>query len=161
MKENPSISPSMLCSRNLTLSTLHSVQRRKLKRDQISNSSGVVFLPLKMPSWVIWHPSATIGAQKNWNNIPAGQRAETFWDGKQWGVPFYQIGTFWATTRICLLRRVWIQKSTSNLGRLVESLRISSAPLVLPPSALASKTVGWVAGWLATSGSKTSTASTI
>jgi multiple sugar transport system substrate-binding protein len=30
------------------------------------------------------------------NNIPAGQRAETFWDGKQWGVPFYQIGTFWA-----------------------------------------------------------------
>ena len=29
-------------------------------------------------------------------NIPAGQRAETFWDGKQWGVPFYQIGTFWA-----------------------------------------------------------------
>jgi multiple sugar transport system substrate-binding protein len=29
-------------------------------------------------------------------NIPAGQRSETFWDGKQWGLPFYQIGTFWA-----------------------------------------------------------------
>lgn len=30
------------------------------------------------------------------DNIPAGQRAETYWDGKQWGVPFYQIGTFWS-----------------------------------------------------------------
>jgi raffinose/stachyose/melibiose transport system substrate-binding protein len=29
-------------------------------------------------------------------NLPGGQRAETYWDGKQWGVPFYQIGTFWA-----------------------------------------------------------------
>ncbi|MCJ7659034.1 MAG: ABC transporter substrate-binding protein [Anaerolineales bacterium] len=29
-------------------------------------------------------------------NLPVGQRAETYWDGKQWGVPFYQIGTFWA-----------------------------------------------------------------
>ena len=29
-------------------------------------------------------------------NVPAGQRAETYWDGKQWGLPFYQIGTFWA-----------------------------------------------------------------
>lgn len=29
-------------------------------------------------------------------NLPVGQRAETYWDNKQWGVPFYQIGTFWA-----------------------------------------------------------------
>lgn len=29
-------------------------------------------------------------------NIPAGQRVETFWDGEQYGWPFYQIGTFWA-----------------------------------------------------------------
>ena len=49
-----------------------------------------------MPGWVIWLPLVTIGAQEELENIPAGQRAETFWDGKQWGVPFYQIGTFWA-----------------------------------------------------------------
>jgi raffinose/stachyose/melibiose transport system substrate-binding protein len=29
-------------------------------------------------------------------NLPVGQRAETFWDGKQWAVPFYQIATLWA-----------------------------------------------------------------
>jgi len=28
-------------------------------------------------------------------HLPIGQRAESFWDGKQWGMPFYQIGTFW------------------------------------------------------------------
>jgi raffinose/stachyose/melibiose transport system substrate-binding protein len=26
-------------------------------------------------------------------NIPHGSRSETFWGGKQWGMPFYQIGT--------------------------------------------------------------------
>jgi multiple sugar transport system substrate-binding protein len=26
-------------------------------------------------------------------NLPQGARSQTFWDGKQWGMPFYQIGT--------------------------------------------------------------------
>jgi len=26
-------------------------------------------------------------------NIPQGARSQTYWDGKQWGMPFYQIGT--------------------------------------------------------------------
>ncbi len=41
-------------------------------------------------------PLSDYWTQDELNNIPAGQRAETFWDGKQWGLPFYQIGTFWA-----------------------------------------------------------------
>jgi raffinose/stachyose/melibiose transport system substrate-binding protein len=41
-------------------------------------------------------PVSDYWSQDDLNHIPAGQRAETFWDGKQWGVPFYQIGTFWA-----------------------------------------------------------------
>ena len=41
-------------------------------------------------------PISDYWSQDELNNIPGGQRAETFWNGKQWGVPFYQIGTFWA-----------------------------------------------------------------
>jgi len=41
-------------------------------------------------------PISDYWSEEELANIPAGQRAETFWDGKQWGVPFYQIGTFWA-----------------------------------------------------------------
>jgi raffinose/stachyose/melibiose transport system substrate-binding protein len=41
-------------------------------------------------------PISDYWTEEELNHIPAGQRAETFWDGKQWGVPFYQIGTFWA-----------------------------------------------------------------
>ncbi len=41
-------------------------------------------------------PLSDFWTKEEINNIPAGQRAETFWDGKQWGMPFYQIGTFWA-----------------------------------------------------------------
>lgn len=41
-------------------------------------------------------PISDYWTQDELNHIPAGQRAETYWDGKQWGVPFYQIGTFWA-----------------------------------------------------------------
>ena len=34
---------------------------------------------------------------KSWlENIPRQSRRETFWNGKQWGLPFYQIGTAWA-----------------------------------------------------------------
>ena len=41
-------------------------------------------------------PISDYWTEEELSNIPAGQRAETFWDGKQWGLPFYQIGTFWA-----------------------------------------------------------------
>jgi raffinose/stachyose/melibiose transport system substrate-binding protein len=29
------------------------------------------------------------------NNLPEAQRAETYWDGKQWCMPFYQYGSIW------------------------------------------------------------------
>lgn len=41
-------------------------------------------------------PISDFWTEEELANIPSGQRAETFWDGKQWGLPFYQIGTFWA-----------------------------------------------------------------
>lgn len=41
-------------------------------------------------------PISDYWSQEELNHIPAGQRAETYWDGKQWAVAFYQIGTFWA-----------------------------------------------------------------
>jgi raffinose/stachyose/melibiose transport system substrate-binding protein len=41
-------------------------------------------------------PISDYWSEEELANIPAGQRAETFWDGEQWGLPFYQIGTFWA-----------------------------------------------------------------
>jgi raffinose/stachyose/melibiose transport system substrate-binding protein len=30
------------------------------------------------------------------DNVPVTSRRETYWNGKQWGLPFYQIGTAWA-----------------------------------------------------------------
>src|SRR5574341_330350 len=40
-------------------------------------------------------PISDYWSEEEIKHLPLGQRAESFWDGKQWGVPFYQIGTFW------------------------------------------------------------------
>jgi raffinose/stachyose/melibiose transport system substrate-binding protein len=40
-------------------------------------------------------PISDYWSEEEINHLPLGQRAESYWDGKQWGVPFYQIGTFW------------------------------------------------------------------
>lgn len=41
-------------------------------------------------------PISDYWSQDEIGHLPVGQRAETYWDGKQWGLPFYQIGTFFA-----------------------------------------------------------------
>ena len=41
-------------------------------------------------------PLSDYWSKEEIRHLPVGQRAETYWDGKQWGMPFYQIGTFWA-----------------------------------------------------------------
>jgi raffinose/stachyose/melibiose transport system substrate-binding protein len=40
-------------------------------------------------------PISDYWSEEELAHLPIGQRAETYWDGKQWGLPFYQIGTFW------------------------------------------------------------------
>jgi raffinose/stachyose/melibiose transport system substrate-binding protein len=45
-------------------------------------------------------PISDYWTEEELSHVPLGQRAETFWDGKQWGLPFYQIGTFWAYNKV-------------------------------------------------------------
>jgi multiple sugar transport system substrate-binding protein len=41
-------------------------------------------------------PISDYWSDEQLDHLLLGARAETFWNGKQWGVPFYQIGCAWA-----------------------------------------------------------------
>lgn len=40
-------------------------------------------------------PLSDYWSKEDIDNLPLAQRSETFWDGKQWAMPFYQYGCVW------------------------------------------------------------------